>query len=160
MLLLDKRTGSRIANTPSKLSATPLEDGSIDYYTPVPYDDASHIHWRSKLGRLLADSAGMKEPERFVLRELPDGYKLWRRLSRLGDEKRDPRDDSLRQDIYLYGFPRANRQKKPSRFDSPEDFMPHFDWLRKPERECPCRLCLNLRKLKSGDKKTVVRSNV
>lgn len=148
-----------IPNRPRKLDPAPLADGSIDYYIPVPRDDPSDVHWRIKLGETIAKGAGLNtKTEHYILSGFPAGYTLWRRLSRPSSEKQPREDETMRQDIYLYGYPRPSFRKTPSRFDSPEDFYAHFMWL-SHQKICPCRLCLNLRKTQKRDKQTVVRPN-
>lgn len=79
--------------------------------------------------------------EHYILKELPEGYVLWKHMRTKASSNGKAAPEAARQDTYLYGYPMGK-----SRYRSAQEFFPHLLWLATDEegnqmRNCSCRFC-------------------
>ncbi|KAI0705202.1 hypothetical protein BC835DRAFT_1314941 [Cytidiella melzeri] len=125
--------------------------GEVNYYRIVDTDESLSIMWRKTVGPKIAEAMGLPSGKPYVLRSLPDGYRLF--------DHNKGKADNPRHDPYLYGTPHtcyvplpwlnrillllgSNRIGK-NKFRSVNEFIPHAIWLASsdPNATCLCKYC-------------------
>ena len=79
--------------------------------------------------------------EHYILKDLPEGYVLWKHMRTKASSNGKSAPEAARQDTYLYGYPMGK-----SRYRSAQEFFPHLLWLATDDqgnclRNCSCRFC-------------------
>ncbi|KAK7449199.1 hypothetical protein VKT23_013345 [Stygiomarasmius scandens] len=88
-------------------------DGSFDYYQVIGEEDPEFARWCTQISEQLQKVS--PDGSKYALKELPEGYRLFRHLR--GTEGK------YRSDRYLYGSTSCTR------FRSPSEFISHAIWL-------------------------------
>ncbi|KAF5365205.1 hypothetical protein D9758_005465 [Tetrapyrgos nigripes] len=111
----DFHTSDGNKNWPTNNNRVVDENGNFDYHEAVELDDPENLRWRVQLGKQLQKALSWPDGANYVLRDFPEGYKLFRHHK--GTAK------SHRSDRYLFG------SKYSPRFRSLPEFVPHAIWL-------------------------------
>ncbi|KAF9006127.1 hypothetical protein BDQ17DRAFT_1389700 [Cyathus striatus] len=104
-------------------------EGHVNFMQVQDLMSYSAVRWRITIAKAIAVEMRMPEGPSYVLRDWPDGYRMF-------DHNKGPVDNP-RHDIYLFGSPK--------KFRSVNEFIPHAIWLyrdyKRTPAACQCKYC-------------------
>ncbi|KDR80717.1 hypothetical protein GALMADRAFT_241134 [Galerina marginata CBS 339.88] len=121
------RSDGSVSTWPPNTTRVVDHEGHVNYYESLQLEHAQAIRWRVLVGEAAALKMKLPPGPNYVLRNFPDGYRLY-------DHNKGP-SHAPRHDLYLFG-----PLKK--RFRSINEFIPHAIWLLgNSSDDCECKYC-------------------
>ncbi|KAJ7180727.1 hypothetical protein C8R46DRAFT_885527 [Mycena filopes] len=104
------------------------DEGCVNFMHPVGLDEPLSVKWRVGVGDAICVSLKLPGGQPYVLRDFPDGYRMF--------DHHKGKADNPRHDVYLFG------SESRSRFRSVPEFIPHAIWLMGDGSDtCKCKYC-------------------
>ncbi|KAF9563114.1 hypothetical protein CPC08DRAFT_706252 [Agrocybe pediades] len=122
-----RNSDGNVSTWPTATSRIIDNEGHVNYFEHVQSNHYQSIRWRTTVGDAVAKSMNMPEGKNYVMRDFPQGYRLF-------DHNKGPANNP-RHDLYLFGAPKK-------RFRSIFEFVPHAIWLMSDlSGNCACKYC-------------------